>query len=228
MKNWYKIIVCILCCLAGTMSAQAQRINGYVYELTSSNPIWNASIKNKRTNETVQTDRNGKFQINGQVNDYLVISNTGYQQDTVFHFEDAVKRVYMVRDESVLAIDEVLVKRLTDSRLAAEILKAKNEGKAVDASQQRGGLRVSPSRLFGKSAKAARANLGLLVAEQEARQVDRIFTTQLIASLTPLNQDDIALFKERFRPSLAYIKQSNTEQLKVYILDAYKKFKTEE
>ena len=225
MTNKIKISVYSLLLCLFSLTANAQRINGYVYELTSSNPIWNASIKNTRTNEVVQTDRNGKFQINGQVNDYLIISNTGYKQDTVFHFEDGVKRIYMLRDEAVLAIDEVLVKRLTDSRLAAEILKAKNEGKAVDANQQRGGLRVSPSRLFGKSSKAARANLSLLIAEQENRQVDRVFTTQLIASLTPLNQEEIALFKERFRPSLSFIKQSNAEQLRVYILDSYKKFK---
>lgn len=227
MKNLLKIGLLTLTSLVYGFTVQAQRIDGYVYELTSSNPIWNATIQNLRTKESVQTDRYGKFQIAGQVNDYLTISTAGYKQDTVFHFEDGVKRIYMLRDEGVLAIDEVLVKRLTDSRLAAEIDKAKKEGKAVDANQHQGGLRISPSRLFGKQAKAARQNLGLLVAEQEARQVDRIFSAQLIASITPLNPDEIALFRERFRPSLSFVKQANAEQLKVYILDAYKKFKTD-
>ncbi len=225
MMNGIKISLCIVLFMILGSVAQAQRINGYVFELTSSNPIWNATIKNTRTLETVESDRNGKFQINGLVNDYLVISSTGYKQDTVFHFEDGAKRIYMSRDENIINIDEVLVKRLTDSRLTAEIQKARNDGKAVDASQQRGGLRISPTRLFGKSAKIARANLNILQIEQEARQVDRIFTTQLIASLVPLNQDEIALFRDRFRPSLNFIQQSSSERLKIYILDSYKTFK---
>ena len=133
----------------------------------------------------------------------------------------------MTRDESLILIDEVVVSRMTDSRLAAEIAKAQNEGKAVDVSQQRGGLRVSPSRLFGKKAKEARSNLSLLIAEREKREVDRRFTTQLIASTVPLSPDEIALFRERFRPTVDFIKKASNEDLKVHILDSYKKFKSD-
>lgn len=206
--------------------AQAQEIKGYVYELVSSTPLWNTSIKNLRTQQIVQSDRDGSFRIAGQLNDYLVLSNPGYKQDTIFYYEDNIRRIYMSRDESLIAIDEVIVSRMTDSRLALEIAKAQNEGKAVDVSQQQGGLRVSPSRLFGKKAKDARKNLSLLIAEQQKREVDRKFTTQLIASITPLSIDEIALFRERFRPTLEFIQKASSEDLKVYILDAYKKFKS--
>lgn len=216
------LAVLLLCCTQITI---AQEVKGYVYELISSNPIWNATIKNIRTNETVNTAKDGSFKIPGKINDYLTVSATGYATDTIFYYENAVRRIYLNRDDKVLVIDEVLIKRLTDNRLATEIAKAQNEGKAVEASQYQGGLRVSPSRLFGKKAKEARANLALLLAEQESRKVDRVFTTQLIASITPLNEDEIPLFRDRFRPSLEYIETVSPEALKAYISDSYKKFK---
>ncbi len=225
MKYTLKTTLLLACFILANQFAQAQEIKGYIYELVSSNPIWNATIKNSRTNEIVNSSKDGGFKIAGKVNDYLIISSTGYNTDTVFYYEDAVKRIYLNRDNKVLAIDEILVKRLTDNRLAAEIARAKSEGKAVDASQYQGGLRVSPSRLFGKKAKEARANLVLLEQEQNNRKVDRIFTTQLIASLTPLTQDEIPLFRERYRPSLEFVETASPEVLKAYISDSYKKFK---
>lgn len=203
----------------------SQNIKGYIYELVSSNPIWNASIKNMNTGESVDSGRDGAFSIKGKVGDYLIISSTGYLTDTVYYYEDAVRRIYLNRDDKVLVIDEVLVKRLTDNRLASEIAKAKNEGRAVEASQYQGGLRISPSRLFSKKAKDARANLKLLEEEQKIRQIDRIFTTQLIASITPLELDEIALFRDRFRPSLEFIQSASPEVLKSYISDSYRQFK---
>ncbi|WP_144062810.1 hypothetical protein [Sphingobacterium paucimobilis] len=221
-------LIITTCLLIGLQQsfAQAQEIKGYVYELVSSTPLWNTSIKNIRTQEVVQSDRDGSFKIAGRLNDYLVFTNPGYKQDTIFYYEDNIRRVYMTRDESLISIDEVIVSRMTDSRLAAEIAKAQNQGKAVDVGQDRGGLRVSPSRLFGKKAKEARKNLSLLVAEQEKREVDRRFTTQLIAATVPLNPDETALFRERFRPSAEFMKKASNEDLKVYILDSYKKFKS--
>lgn len=225
MKKHLKYTFLVVLLLCSTQWTQAQVIKGYVYELISSDPIWNATIKNSRTNETVTTAKNGAFNIPGKINDYLTISATGYVTDTIFYYEDATRRIYLNRDDKILVIDEVVIKRLTDSRLAYEIAKAKNEGKAVDASQYKGGLRVSPSRLFSKQAKEARANLALLEAEQQMRSVDHIFTTQLIASLTPLDQDEIPLFRERFRPSLEFIQTVSPEALKAYISDSYQKFK---
>jgi len=225
MKNTLKKVFLFSLLILGTQLTHAQDIKGYVYEFISSNPLWNATVKNIRTNESVNTAKDGSFKIKGQVNDYLVISDSGYLTDTIFYYEDAVRRIYLNRDGKVLAIDEVLVKRLTDNRLAMEIARAENEGRAVEASQYQGGLRVSPSRLFGKKAKEARSSLKLLLEEQNNRKIDRIFTTQLIASVTPLNQEEIPLFREGFRPSLEFVQTASPEQLKSYISDAYKKFK---
>lgn len=225
MKITIKFLYIIGIIFLYSTPSYAQNIKGYVYELVSSNPIWNAAIKNMSTGETVNSSRDGSFSIQGKIDDYLIIKATGYLTDTIYYYEDAVRRIYLNRDDSMLTIDEVLVKRLTDNRLSAEIARARNEGKAIEASQYQGGLRISPSRLFSKKAKQARANLKLLEDEQEIRQVDRLFTTQLIASITPLDQNEIPLFRDRFRPTLAFIQAASPEELKSYISDCYKKFK---
>ena len=224
MNNIYKVTIAALICM-NISSVNAQDIKGYIYEFVSSNPIWNATIKNTRTNEVVQSQKDGSFSLKGQINDYLVVSNRGYTTDTVFYYENAIRRIYMDRDEKLININEVLVKRLTDSRLAAEIAKAENESKRVETSKTKGGLRISPSRVFGESAKEARKNLSLLLSEQNNRKIDRVLTTQLISSLTPLSQDEIALFREQFRPSYEFVQKASPEDIRIYILDSYKKFK---
>jgi hypothetical protein len=190
--------------------AQQRALQGFVYELESSNPIWNVTVKNLRTQEETTSDREGKFQISTQLNDYLTFTMPGYQTDTAFIYEEGVRRVYMLRDESSIILDEVVITKLTDSRLESEI------------------RRVSPSRLFGKKAKDARANLALLIEEQNNRKVDKIFTARLIASIVPLNDEEIALFRTRFRPSVDFVKTASPEDLRIYILDSYKKFRADE
>ncbi len=205
----------------------AQDFRGIVYELESSNPLWNVTVRNVRTQQEANTDREGRFNIKAQLNDYLTFTLPGYQTDTVFIYEEGVRRVYMLQDEERIVMDEILVSRMTDSRLTIEIAKARNEGKAVEASQQRGGLRVSPSRVFGRKAKQARSTLALLLEEQNNRKIDRIFTSRLIISVVTLNEDELALFRERFRPTLKFAESASPEDMRAYILDSYKKFKEE-
>ncbi|TJZ63440.1 hypothetical protein FAZ15_03930 [Sphingobacterium olei] len=223
------VVALIVFLLAGIATPiQAQDYTGIVYELESSHTLWNVTVTNLRTKEQVNTDREGRFKISAKLYDYLELELPGYQKDTAFLYEEGVRRIYLLRDDNTILINEVLVTRLTDSRLIAEIARAKNEGKVVDASQQQGGLRVSPSRLFGRKAKEARKNLDLLITEQNNRQIDRKFTNQLIASLVPLSEDEIPLFKERYRPKLEFVQIASPQDLQVYILDSYKKFRAED
>lgn len=137
-----------------------------------------------------------------------------------------MQRIYLTRDNKSIIIDEVVVSRLTDSRLIAEIEQAQNQGKVTEASQTRGGLRLSPSRLFGKKGKQARKNLDLLLAEQNKRKVDRLFSDQTILSVVPLNDTELPLFREQFRPTLEFIQTASPEDVRIYILDSYSKFKS--
>lgn len=206
-------------------TSTAQDIKGIVHELESSQRIPHVLVKNLRTNHSTETDKEGNFKIPGQLNDLLSFTQTGYETDTAFIYEEGIQRVYLNRENNSIVIDEIVITRLTDSRLTAEIDKAYNQGKSTDVSQARGGIRISPSRLFGKKSRLARKSLQLLLQEQASRKVDKQFTDQLIASLTPLSETEIALFKAQYRPSVTFIESASPEDLKIYILDAYRKFK---
>lgn len=205
--------------------SHAQQINGYIYDLVSSQPLYNVEIKNLRTNEIINSNRDGAFKITGEVNDYLAVHILGYDADTIFYYDDAVRRIYLNKDENILHIDEVLVKRLTDNVLADELEKARNAGKVVEVPRNQGGIKISPSRLLGHDGKTARKNIDILYEEYQARKIDRRFTKHLIASLLPLNDADLALFRERFRPTVEFIENTTDEDLKVYIIESYTTFK---
>lgn len=216
----------VLCLLSGTKVIAQQQVKGIVYELESSQKLKAVLVKNLRTNEKTETDGDGNFSIPGEINDLLTFMQAGYEIDTAFIYEGGIQRIYLVRDQKNIVIDEVVISRLTDSRLAAEIEKAKNEGKVTDASQNKGGLRVSPSRLFGRQSKMARKNLNLLVTEQNNRKVDRLFSNQLIKSIVPLSDDELPLFREQYRPDIQFIQTASPEDMRIYVLDAYSKFKS--
>ncbi|WP_166335867.1 carboxypeptidase-like regulatory domain-containing protein [Sphingobacterium chungjuense] len=228
MKRTYlSITILAIVFLTSGLRAWGQELKGVVYDLESSNKLRGILVKNLSTNKQTETDSDGNFKIEAKTNDYLRLSGGGYEADTIFIYEQALRRVYLVRDPETLVINEVYVTRLSDSRLASEIARAKNDGKAAEASQQRGGLRVSPSRLFGRRGKQARSNLDILIAERDNRTVDRVFTNQLIRSLTPLTDDEIPLFRDGYRPSLSFIQSASPEDLRVYISESYTQYRKE-
>lgn len=225
---WKTLLLFLTVCLAGHVVAQEKSIKGIVYELESSLRIKDVVIKNLRTNAEAHSDVDGNFVITGQINDLLTFTQAGYEVDTAFIYEEGVQRIYLVRDNKSIVIDEVVVSRLTDSRLVAEIARARNEGQVTEASQHRGGLRLSPSRLFGRQSKLARKNLELLLEEQTNRKIDRIFTDQTIRAVVPLSETELPLFREQFRPTWKFIETASPEDLRIYILDAYAKFKSQQ
>lgn len=221
------VIATILLVFGGLNTLDAQEIKGIVHDLETSERARGVSVQNLRTKERVETDADGNFSIAGQPNDYLRLTGAGFETDTAFVYDEGIRRIYLVRDENTIVINEVFVTRFTDSRLLAEIEKARRDGKAVDASQHQGGMRISPSRLFGRKGRQARSNLDILVDEYDNRQVDKVFTNQLIRSLVPLTDDEIPLFRSQYRPSLEFVQQASPEDLRVYIADSYSKFKNQ-
>ncbi|WP_139185431.1 MULTISPECIES: hypothetical protein [Sphingobacterium] len=225
MKIHKNLLLMVMLLLGSITFSFAQEIKGIVYDLETSRKLPDVQIKNLRTNDMVKSDLQGNFTIPGKMNDYLSLMVQGYDRDTAFIYQEGITRIYLVNDKSTITIDEVVVSKITDSRLTREIERAKNNSKAVETSTTRGGLRISPSRLFGKEAKQARASIEILEIEREQRNVDRVFTNDAILSLIPMERQDLLLFKDGYRPSYEFIKQASPEDLKAYILDSYAKFK---
>ncbi|WP_380900884.1 hypothetical protein [Sphingobacterium suaedae] len=226
--NPYQLIALFMFFLVSgiTTVSNAQEVKGIVHELESSQRLKDVVVKNLRTQQEARSDADGNFSIGAQLNDLLTFAQAGYEVDTAYIYEEGIQRIYLVRDQKSIVIDEVVVSRLTDSRLIAEIERARNEGKVTEGSQNRGGLRLSPSRLFGRQGKLARKNLDLLLQEQANRKIDRWFSNQTIRAIVPLSDSELPLFREQFRPTLQFMETASPEDLRIYILDAYSKFKS--
>src|SRR5690606_10953420 len=95
VKYYLTTFLALVCCAF----SYAQHIQGYVLDLINNQPISNVEIKNLRTNETVKSDRNGAFSIEGQVNDYLSVNIVGYQPDTIYYYDEAIRRIYLNKED---------------------------------------------------------------------------------------------------------------------------------
>lgn len=222
----YFIGVCLIFYPQHNALAQSSsKIKGIIMELESSQPIQSVTITNLRTEAETISSADGSYELQGAIDDKFSFSVPGYLADTAFIYHEGVVRTYLLRDEATIVINEVVISRFTDSRLDHEIIKARREGEFFDAGQQRGGFRFSPSRLFGKDSKRARKNLEILIEEKDNRLIDRKFNNTLIASLTGMNPEEIALFRERYRPTPDFIKLATDQDIRIYIMDSYGKFK---
>lgn len=205
--------------------AQDTMLNGYVLELSSGEPLRYVEIKNLGTGVLTESLEDGSFSIAVKRNQRLQFAYPGYRTDTLVVIEFDIKRVYLTPDGSTIQLDEVQIQAMTDSRLEAEIKRAQEEGKFTDVSQRRGGVRISPSRWFGKSGRQARQRYELLLAERERRQVDARFTREAIMAVTPLEGEDLELYMTKYRPSGEYLSSADDADLRLYIMDTYAAFK---
>src|SRR5690606_24148837 len=140
----------------GRVVRQDSTLTGYVLELESGEPLQSVEIKNLASGALVESRADGQFSISVKKNDRLQFEYPGYRTDTLVVIEFDVKRVYLTSDGSAIQIDEVQIQAMTDTRLAAEIKRAEEEGQFTETSQQRGGVRISPSRWFGNDGRQAR------------------------------------------------------------------------
>jgi len=204
---------------------QDSTLTGYVLELESGEPLQSVEIKNLVSGTLVESRADGQFSIPVKKNDRLQFEYPGYRTDTLVVIEFDIKRVYLTSDGSAIQIDEVQIQAMTDTRLAAEIKRAEEEGQFTETSQQRGGVRISPSRWFGNDGRQARQRYKRLLAEQERRKIDTRFTPEVIMSLTPLKGRELELYMTKYRPTVDFLSTADEADLRLYIMDTYAAFK---
>lgn len=210
---------------SAALAQQNDTLRGVVLDLSTDRPMQHVEVVNLVTGKAVETDVNGNFSIKVEKNQRLRFEYPGFRTDTLVVIEFELKRVYLAPDESSIRIDEVQISALTDNQLTKEIERAEQEGQVADFSQYRGGIRISPSRWFGRQGRQARQRYDLLIAEQERRKIDARFTPVLISSITPLKGQQLELYMTKYRPTIDFISSANEEELRLYIMDTYAQFK---
>lgn len=216
--------VAILSCQSAIAQTQPHRLEGIVLELQSGESMSDVLVTNIQTDASTRTDREGRFAIAASLDDRLKFEYSGYRTDTVVVIEYGLKRVYMTPADGSIMIDAVSITAMTDHRLHVEIERARQEGAVAESSQYRGGLRLSPSRLFGNEGKQARQRYQLLIAERERREVERRFSPEAIQALTPLTGRELDLFRAKYRPEPGFVATASEQEMQLYIMDSYAAF----
>lgn len=224
----YQFAIALLVALLAHAPAQAQTepptLEGIVLELKSDQAMYDVLVTNINTQAKTRSDREGRFAIVANMRDLLKFEYSGYRTDTVVVIEYGLKRVYMTPADGTIVIDAVSITAMTDHRLHAEIERAQQEGAVAESSQYRGGLRLSPSRMFGQEGRQARQRYRLLVAERERRQVERRFSTEAIQALTPLSGRELDLYRAKYRPDPGFAASASEQEMQLYIMDSYAAF----
>lgn len=202
-----------------------QQFQGIIYDLKTSNPIEQVLIKNLNSGLEAESGKGGVFSLPANMNDLITFYYPGYRRDTLLVTEFELKRVYLTSDGDIIRIDEINIRFISDEQLELEIEKAKEEGKFVETSQSQGGIRLSPSRIFGREGKQARERYPLLVQEKERRIVERRFSASTIQQVTPLTGDDLQIFMSHYKPEKDFVLQSDEQTFLLYIMDSYSAFK---
>jgi hypothetical protein len=83
---------------------------------------------------------------------------------------------------------------------------------------------LSPSSWFGKDAVDARRLKKYFQREAQERKIDATFNRAYVGGIVPLKGQDLENFMVLYRPTYAFINNSNAPSLAAYISDCYKKY----
>lgn len=210
--------------LPGNLKAQTP-FKGLVLDLNSDEKLFGVQVINLNNGQKVFTSQTGEFSIDSKLNDLLEFRQFGYKTDTLVITEFEYKRLYMSTSADVIRLDEVAIRGLSNQQLEEEIAKAESEGEFMETSQNRGGVRISLSRALGDKGRQARFRADQLKEEKTRRLIERRFSTAAIQALTPLDGEELEMFKAGFTPDSKFTLSATDEDFKLYIIDNYSKFK---
>lgn len=204
--------------------AQVQTFQGMVLDLRSDEPMQYVRVRNLADGTEAETGRDGGFKISARLNDLIRFDYPGYRTDTLVVTEFDLKRVYLTPNDTEYRLEEVEVQAMTNAQLHAELARAKEEGQIMDVSIHRGGIRLSPSRIFGKSAQQARQRYQILLAEKDRRLIGQRFNAKAVQALTPLEGSDLDLFLLHYRPDIEFVERASNVDFNLYIMDSFAAF----
>jgi TonB-linked SusC/RagA family outer membrane protein len=110
MKQLQLRVVLCFCVIFFTHLAQAQRITGTIKSTKDDTPLPGVSILIKGTNTGTTTDATGKFSLNANNNNKLIISYVGYKSQEIAVGNQTVMNIGL--DEDSQALSEVVVTAL--------------------------------------------------------------------------------------------------------------------
>jgi hypothetical protein len=199
----------------------AQEINGTVVDRSSQLKLEHVEVLNYTTNSKTYTDAKGTFKIKAQINQILIFNQPGYLPDTLFLTSIKALKRYLIFNNTLLKVVEIKKGAFNPAVEYADVyLKAK----AFSLSPNHP-FAFYPSRFFSKEGRYARRFKRKLELEKSERSIDLRFNEAAVTAVTPLIGKELDYFMVLYRPELKQLDKLDDEELKFYLMNAYKEYK---
>jgi hypothetical protein len=232
MKGKPITLLLILCCLTPLFckAQQLQSIKGIVYKKGMLEKVAAASITNLKTNAVTTSNLYGEFYAEVSIGDTLLIEKPGFTpfKQTITNFN-----TLFISLLPSISLNEVTIKGQTKKQeLNGIINDYRSKGLYYDGKPPVSAyLPISGSpltvlhELFGSDAKNQRRFMKFAKNENEATDIDRKYTPELVTKTTGLQGDSLRIFMQNYRPTHEQIAKWADYETIVYIKKSYADFK---
>ncbi len=224
MRHRYFILILLFFCFAIKASGQqAFNIRGVVSKNLSTERIAKVVIKNLSSNDIIESDDLGWFNIKAAVGDTLLFSKNGYTAQKIAIKGVGDLPVYM---QPVINLDEVTIKGQTQRQELNDALKDYNrKGIYYNGDPPVMSLLLNPLNdlhlLFGKDAADLRRFKTYAKGELENTEIDRRYNIAMVKRVTNASDSVAQKFMEYYKPSFEDMKEWNDYDLIRHVRSAY-------
>lgn len=216
-----KIFFSVLFVLFG-FGVRAQSLNGTIADRKTRSALEQVHVLNVNTGEKTVTDAAGQFSLKASVNQVLVFYYPGYISDTLLLVDMKPVKRFLAPDPKLLKTVEIQSKTFNPEVEYADIYRKANPTK-LEVNKP---FAFYPSGYFSREGKFARKGKRKLEGEKIERKIDERWNEAGVKAVTPLNAGELDAFMAMYRPELKDLNKMDAEDLKFYIMNAYKEFKT--
>lgn len=224
------LFILTFCLIPMLCSAQLKSIRGIVYKKGMLEKISQASITNLKTSAVTTSNLYGEFYAEVNMGDTLLIEKPGF---TPFKQTITNLNTLFITLLPSIALNEVTIKGQTKKQeLNGIINDYRSKGLYYDGKPPvtaylpfSGSPLTVLHELFGSDAKNERRFMRYAKSENEATEIDRKYTPDLVSKTTGLQGDSLKLFMQSYRPTHDQIAKWADYETIIYIKKSYADFK---
>jgi hypothetical protein len=202
-------------------------VSGIVADSSTHEPLSPVSIENMRTHDGCFSNAKGEFTIQASLGDYLVFSHVGYTKRVfILKVMDNLKDLKIYMTLKTTKLKPVTIKRGLTKYQKDSINRAQIYQDAIEYRQQKSVFSPITSiyQKFSKKYKNIRKFQDQIELNEKQKFIDTRYTPELVATLTPLKDDELAAFMNEYPMEFEYARAATELEIKMWIKFNYQDF----
>ena len=203
-------------------------IKGEIKDFANNQNMGNVNIRNIYTLKGMTTIDDGKFEIVVKKGELVEFSKVGYQTLRIRIKNEKEASYYnLIMSKVSIILREVDIKGKPidfkkDSvkfRESYDLVLRKPKKEEID-------MRSMPLAMLSKKNRQEWAFQEMYASWEQEKYIDFVFNDKLVHKITYLENEDLAFFIKRYRPSYAFLRSASEYEFLDYIKQCYYLFKT--